>query len=57
MKGRRLQADGSYRRRRPAWGEEAYRSQIELHREAKRALERVWAGAGVTFESLRSPTE
>jgi len=57
VKGRRLQADGSYRRRRPAKGEEAYRSQIELHREAKRAVDRVRAGAGVTLEPLRSPLE
>jgi polyphosphate kinase len=57
VKGRRLQPDGTYKRRRPAKGEEAYRSQIELHREAKRALDRVRAGAGVTFEPLRSPSE
>jgi polyphosphate kinase len=55
VKGRRLQTDGSYRRRRPAKGEEPYRSQIELHREAKRAVERVRVGSGVTFEPLRSP--
>ena len=57
VKGRRLQADGTYKRRRPAKGEEPYRSQIELHREAKRALDRVRAGAGVAFEPLRSPAE
>jgi polyphosphate kinase len=56
VKGRRLQPDGTYKRRRPAKGEDAYRSQIELHREAKRALDRVRAGASVTFEPLRSPT-
>jgi hypothetical protein len=57
VKGRRLSPDGSYKRRRPAKGEEAYRSQIELHRETKRALDRVRAGASVTFEPLRSPSE
>ena len=57
VKGRRLHADGAYKRRRPAKGEEAYRSQIELHREAKRALDRLRAGAGVTLEPLRSPAE
>jgi polyphosphate kinase len=57
VKGRRLQADGTYRRRRPAKGEEAYRSQIELHREAKRAADRLRAGAEVTFEPLRAPSE
>jgi polyphosphate kinase len=57
VKGRRLQADGTYKRRRPAKGEEAYRSQIELHREAKRTVERLRAGAEITFEPLRSPSE
>ena len=55
VKGRRLQPDGSYKRRRPAKGEDPYRSQIELHREAKRAVERARVGSGVTFEPLRSP--
>jgi polyphosphate kinase len=55
VKGRRLQADGSYKRRRPARGEEPWRSQIELHRETKRAMERARAVSGVTFEPLRSP--
>ena len=55
VKGRRLQSDGSYKRRRPAKGEEAYRSQIELYREAKRALDRLRAGSGVTLEPIRSP--
>ena len=57
VKARRLQPDGSYKRRRPAKGEEAFRSQLELHRETKRALERVRAGTGVTLEPIRSPVE
>jgi polyphosphate kinase len=57
VKGRRLQADGSYKRRRPAKGEDPYRSQIELHREAKRAVERARAATGVAFEPLRTPAE
>ena len=57
VKARRLQADGAYKRRRPAKGNEPYRSQLELHREARRAFERVRAGTGVTFEPLRSPSE
>jgi polyphosphate kinase len=57
VKGRRLQADGSYKRKRPAKGEDAYRSQLELHREAKRALERQRAGSVVTLEPIRSPVE
>jgi polyphosphate kinase len=55
VKGRWLQSDGSYKRRRPARGEDPCRSQLELYREAKRAAERARAGAGVTFEPLRSP--
>ena len=55
VKGRWLQSDGSYRRRKPARGEDPYRSQLELHREAKRAAERARAGVGVTFEPIRSP--
>jgi polyphosphate kinase len=54
VKGRRLQADGSYKRRRPAKGEEPYRSQIELHREAKRAVERARVVGGVAFEPQRT---
>ena len=57
VKGRRLQADGSYKRRRPAKGEDAYRSQLELYREAKRALDRLRAGSGITLEPIRSPAE
>ena len=55
VKGRWLQPDGSYTAPKPARGDEPYRSQLELHREAKRAAERARAGAGVTFEPLRSP--
>jgi polyphosphate kinase len=55
VKARRLQPDGSYKRKRPARGEEPFRSQLELAREAKRALERARAGAGITLEPLRVP--
>ena len=57
MKARRLQPDGSYKRKRPAKGEDAYRSQLELHREAKRAVDRLRAGSGITLEPIRSPVE
>jgi polyphosphate kinase len=57
VKARRLQPDGSYKRRRPAKGEDAYRSQLELHREAKRALDRLRAGSVITLEPIRSPVE
>jgi polyphosphate kinase len=52
VKSRWLQPDGSYRRRKPAKGEEPFRVQLHLYREAQRALERARAGAGVTFEPL-----
>ncbi len=55
VKSRRLQSDGSYKRKRPAKGEEAYRSQLELYREAKRVVDRLRAGTGVTLEPIRSP--
>ncbi len=55
VKARRLQPDGSYRRRRPARGEEALRSQLELFRETKRGLERARAGVAVALEPIRSP--
>ena len=55
VKARRLQTDGSYRRRRPAKGEEPYRAQIELYRESKRALERARAVTPITLEPLTSP--
>jgi polyphosphate kinase len=55
VKGRTLHGDGSYRRRRPARGEEPYRSQVELYRESKRSLERARAITGVTLEPLASP--
>jgi polyphosphate kinase len=57
VKGRRLQSDGSYRRRRPAKGEDPFRAQLHLYAEAKRALERQRAAAGVTLEPLAAPTE
>jgi polyphosphate kinase len=56
VKARRLQPDGTYRRRRPAKGEEPFRAQIHLYQETKRALERVRAAAGVTLEPLTSPS-
>jgi polyphosphate kinase len=56
VKARRLQVDGTYRRRRPAKGEEPFRAQLYLYQETKRALERVRAAAGVTLEPLTSPS-
>jgi polyphosphate kinase len=55
VKARRLQADGSYKRRRPAKGEDPYRAQIELYRETRRGLERAQAAAEVALTPLTSP--
>ena len=54
VKSRWLQADGSYRRRRPAKGDEAFRAQVHLYREAERALEKARAAAPLTLEPIRS---
>ena len=54
VQARVLQRDGSYRRRRPPRGEEPFRSQLHLHREALRAAERTDA-AGAALEPLGSP--
>jgi polyphosphate kinase len=52
VKSRWLQPDGTYRRRKPAKGEDPFRVQVHLYREAQRAIERARAVAGVTFEPL-----
>jgi polyphosphate kinase len=55
VKARRLQADGSYKRARPGKGEEAFRLQVHLHREAQREKESQRAAAGVVLEPLTAP--
>jgi polyphosphate kinase len=55
VKGRWLQPDGSYKRRRPARGEEPFRAQLQLYRDAQRAVERARAATGVTLEPITSP--
>ncbi len=55
VKARVLQKDGSYRRVRAPKGEEPYRSQIELYREAQSAVERARAATSVALEPLASP--
>jgi polyphosphate kinase len=55
VKARVLQKDGGYRRRRSRRGEEPYRSQIELHRAARRAADRARAATTVALEPLASP--
>lgn len=55
VKARVLLPDGSYKRRRPRGGEAAYRSQIELHDEARRAVERARAATSLALQPLSSP--
>jgi polyphosphate kinase len=55
VKSRVLQPDGAYKRRRPAKGEDPFRAQGELYREAQRAQSRARAASGVTLEPLSSP--
>jgi polyphosphate kinase len=56
VKGRWLQADGTYRRRRPAKGEEPRRAQAQLYQDARRAYERARAATGAVLEPLTAPT-
>jgi polyphosphate kinase len=57
VKGRRLMPDGSYKRKRPAKGEEAFRAQTRIHELFRRALERSRAGSTVALEPLSRPVE
>jgi polyphosphate kinase len=54
VKARRLQADGTYKRRRPTRGEESYRVQVRLYELGRRALERARAAAPPSFEPRRA---
>jgi polyphosphate kinase len=55
VKARVLQSDGRYERC-PRWpGEPPFRSQLELHREAVRAAERMRQAADVDLEPLAAP--
>jgi polyphosphate kinase len=56
VKGRRLVADGTYRRKRPARGEEPFRAQVRLFEQTRRAAERGRAGTEV-FEPMARPVE
>jgi polyphosphate kinase len=55
VKGRWLQSDGSYKRRRLGKGDEPFRMQLILYREAKAAVERARATSTVALEPLTSP--
>ena len=52
VKARGLQPDGTYKRKRPARGEEPFRAQVHLYREAERELGRSRAVRGVVFEPI-----
>jgi polyphosphate kinase len=55
VKARRLQGDGSYKRKRAAKGEEPLRSQLQLYRDTQRALERARATTTLSLEPISSP--
>jgi polyphosphate kinase len=55
VKARVLQSDGRYVRRPRRHGEPAQRSQVELHRDARRAVERARAASSLALEPLASP--
>jgi polyphosphate kinase len=57
VKGRRLQPDGTWKRKKPGRGDEPIRAQVETYRRGQRALERARARAGVTLEPLAAPGE
>ena len=56
VKARRLLPDGTYRRKRPARGEEPFRAQVRLYEQTRRAVERGRTGAEV-FEPMARPVE
>jgi polyphosphate kinase len=53
VKARRLQPDGTYKRRRPAKGEEPFRAQLRLHAQFRRAYDRALTSSTPSFEPLR----
>ncbi len=55
VKGRRLGPDGSWIRRRPGPGEEAYRAQVDLYREAAEEIHRAQEAVGIVFEPILMP--
>ena len=57
VKARVLQSDGSYKRKRPARGEDPWRAQIQLYREAEQERKRHLASAGIVFEPQSAPDQ
>ena len=57
VKSRRLLPDGTFKRRRPGKGEEPFRAQVDLYREAQRARERARLATAVSFEPVVAAPE
>jgi polyphosphate kinase len=57
VKARRLMPDGTYRRKRPARGEEPFRAQLRLYEQTRRSAERARSPGGEAFEPLTLPAE
>jgi polyphosphate kinase len=57
VKARRLTSDGTYRRKRPARGEEPFRAQVRLYEQTRRAAERARASGTEVFEPVTMPAE
>jgi polyphosphate kinase len=57
VKSRRLLPDGTFKRRRPGKGEEPFRAQVHLYREAQRARERARLATAVSFEPVVAAPE
>jgi polyphosphate kinase len=55
VKSRWLQADGTYKRRRPAKGEDPVRAQDAIYADLQRSVAKARAGEVVAFEPLTSP--
>jgi polyphosphate kinase len=57
VKARRLLPDGTYKRKRPARGEEPFRAQMRLYEQTRRAAERARAAGTEAFEPVTMPAE
>jgi polyphosphate kinase len=55
VKARRLQPDGSYKRRKAARGEEPFRAQVRLYQDALRSFQKAAAASGVVLEPIATP--
>jgi polyphosphate kinase len=55
VKARRLQPDGTYKRKRPGKGEEPFRAQVRLYEDARRNLQKAAAASGVVLEPIATP--